>query len=85
MGVPFVTLKGDKPNSRGAASIQSAIVLNGWNADTPEQYLEIAETMAGDIDALAVLRGALRHRVAESSVGDRQIYVGAVESAYRDM
>ncbi|OHC75793.1 MAG: hypothetical protein A3G18_12585 [Rhodospirillales bacterium RIFCSPLOWO2_12_FULL_58_28] len=85
MGVPFVTLKGNKPNSRGAASIQSAVGVNGWSADTPEQYLEIAETMAGDIDALAVLRGALRQRVAQSPVGDRQIYVGAVENAYRDM
>lgn len=85
MGTPFVTLKGNKPNSRGATSIQSAIGLDGWSADAPGQYLKIAVTMAGNIDALAGLRNTLRRRVAESSVGDRRIYVGAVENAYRDM
>ncbi len=85
MGVPFVTLKGRTLNSRGTASIQAAIGLTGWTAETPEGYLEIAQSKARDLGELARLRGSLRQRLATSPIGDASVYVGAVEKAYRSM
>jgi len=83
MGVPVVTLQGETPNSRGTASILTAIGLEDWIAQSSESYLDTALNKGSKLDGLADVRKTLRERLATSPVGHAPTYVGAVEQAYR--
>ncbi|MEO5375222.1 MAG: tetratricopeptide repeat protein [Alphaproteobacteria bacterium] len=85
MGVPTLTLSGALPASRAAASINTALGLTGFIADSPEAFHHLALTHAADLPELAALRGDLRRRLSDSPVGDPVRYVRAVESVYRTL
>ena len=85
MGVPVVTLKGAAAGHRASAAILSVLGLNEWIAETPREYLDIVRARAQDIQQLQMLRMGLRQRLACSPVANAEIYVRAVEVAYRDM
>ena len=56
MGVPVVTLRGDRHAGRVGASLLSQVGLTDWIADSVEEYLEIAVALAGDPGTLNDLR-----------------------------
>jgi predicted O-linked N-acetylglucosamine transferase (SPINDLY family) len=82
MGVPFPTLRGDRPAARAGASLLSTVGLPELIADTPEQYLATAVGLAGDLDRLAGLRATLRERV-RATLGDGGAFTRDLEAAYR--
>ena len=47
MGVPVVTLRGDRHAGRVGASLLSQIGLTDWIADSVEEYVEIAAHARG--------------------------------------
>lgn len=70
MGVPVVTLPGDRPFSRsGAATLHSAGVRE-WIATDARDFVSIAARLAADTPALALLRAGLRDRIAASRLVD---------------
>jgi predicted O-linked N-acetylglucosamine transferase (SPINDLY family) len=85
MGVPSVTLRGDTAVSRGGASILSHLGLDELIAHTPQRYVEIATSLAGDLDRLAALRANLRDRMRQSPLMDEPAYAREIEKAYRSM
>ena len=85
MGVPAVTLAGERHAGRVGASILSGLGLENLIATSPEQYLAIAQGLGEDAQGLASLRGSLRGRVAGSPLCDGQLFAGKVEFAYREM
>jgi len=85
MGVPVVSLAGDTATSRGGASLLGAIGLGELVAQTPDQYLELASSLAGDPARLAALRAGLRGRMLASPLMDAQRFTRNLESAYRSM
>jgi protein O-GlcNAc transferase len=85
MGVPTVTLSGERHAGRVGTSILTALGLTGHIAATPQQYLDIARGLAGDAAGLAALRSSLRDRLAGSQLCDAQLFAGKVEAAYRLM
>ena len=85
MGVPSVTLRGDTAVSRGGASILSHLGLDELIAHTPQRYVEIAISLAGDLDRLAALRANLRNRMRQSPLMDEPAYAREIEKAYRSM
>jgi len=70
MGVPVVTLNGDRLIARQGAGLLSAVGLPDWIAANPRNYVEIAVRAARDIQALTDLRAGLRDRVRQSPLFD---------------
>ncbi len=70
MGVPVVTLLGDRHVARVSGSLLAAIGRPEWIAATPEDYVRIAAGLAADPAALAALRSGLRGEVRRSPLGD---------------
>ncbi len=85
MGVPTVTLRGDRHVSRVGASIMTVVGLKTFIAATPDDYVAIARRFARALDQLAGLRSGMRERLLASPLCDARHFAGAMESAYRDM
>jgi protein O-GlcNAc transferase len=85
MGVPVVTLRGDRHAGRVGASLLTQIGLTDLIADSVEAYVSTAAALAGDPARLADLRRSLRPRMAASSLCDAAGFARKVEEAYRTM
>lgn len=83
MGVPVITLAGDKTVSRSGASIMGSLGLKQLLVHSEEEYLELAVRMAGNLKELSELRHGLRDVVASKCTGDPVRYTRALEAAYR--
>jgi predicted O-linked N-acetylglucosamine transferase (SPINDLY family) len=82
MGVPVITLAGDRHASRVGLSILSTIGLSEFAVRTPDQYIAAAVELAGNGDKLERLRGSLRQRLASSPLTDGRSFTAALEDAY---
>lgn len=85
MGVPVVTLAGEKFISRNSAALLANVGLTELVAATPQQYVETAIALAADSAHLAQLRSAQRERFKASPLGNAPLFVQNLETAYRDM
>ena len=85
MGVPFVTLAGDRYMGRMGASLLNAAGLGELIAHTPEEYVALAARLADDRSRLAAMRSSLRERLAASPLMNAPEFVRNVERAYRQM
>jgi predicted O-linked N-acetylglucosamine transferase (SPINDLY family) len=85
MGVPVVSLVGRTAVGRGGASILTNVGVPELIAQTPEQYVQIATDLAGDLPRLAELRRTLRPRMQASPLMDAPRFARNVEAAYRQM
>lgn len=70
MGVPVVTLLGDRHASRVGASVLSAVGHSEWIASSPDHYVTIAAGLAGDAEHRARLRHQLRDDLRKSVLFD---------------
>ncbi|MGH7132866.1 MAG: tetratricopeptide repeat protein [Phycisphaerales bacterium] len=70
MGVPVVTLRGDRHASRVGASLLRAAGLPELVASDEGNFVGIAARLAGDIGALAKIRVGLREKVRGSELCD---------------
>jgi protein O-GlcNAc transferase len=84
MGVPVISLSGETPVGRGGRSILSNLGLGDLVANTPEQYVDLAVKLAGDLSRLRELRRTLRERMRSSSLMDGPRFARNVEGAYRE-
>jgi len=85
MGVPVLTLAGERSVSRSAASILGALGLHDWVAATPEEYVRRALAHGADSARLAQLRATLRARLRASPLMDEAGFARDMENAYRTM
>ncbi|MFM9995138.1 MAG: tetratricopeptide repeat protein [Phycisphaerales bacterium] len=83
MGVPVVTLAGDVHASRVGVGLLKAADLAELIAGTPDGYVALAASWAGDPARLASLRGSLRERVRGSGLCDGPGYARRIETALR--
>lgn len=88
MGVPVVTLLGDRHAARVGASILSALGLSEWVAQSTDEYVTIATNLARDTSRLAACRQELRGRLVASAVCDRPAFAShfarAMHGAWSD-
>jgi protein O-GlcNAc transferase len=70
MGVPVVTLLGDRHASRVGASLLTAVGRSDWIAANPSEYVQIAVRLAGDAGRLCRFRLGLRNTVRGSVLMD---------------
>jgi predicted O-linked N-acetylglucosamine transferase (SPINDLY family) len=85
MGVPVVSLAGRTAVGRGGASILSNVGVPELIARTPQQYVQIATHLAGNLTRLSELRRTLRPRMRASPLMDAPRFARNVEAAYRQM
>jgi protein O-GlcNAc transferase len=85
MGVPIVTQVGNTVVGRAGLSILSNVGLPELVAYTPEQFVIVAATLAGDLEQLATLRAGLRGRIERSPLMDAPRFARNVEGAFRAM
>lgn len=84
MGVPVVTLAGERCVGRMGASILTAIGETSLIASDVDDYVRCAVALAHDPVRVARLRRDLRQRLAASPICDASSYVRSIEAAYRD-
>jgi protein O-GlcNAc transferase len=85
MGVPVVTLRGDRHVGRVGASLLTQIGMSNLIADSVEAYVETAVALAGDPARLSELRHSLRPRMAASPLCDAPAFARKIEHAHRTM
>ncbi len=85
MGVPVVTLGGERFASRHSMSHLAAAGLSELVARDRAEYLAKAVSLAGDLDRLEKLRLSMRGRLAASPLCDSPRFTRNLEQAYRDM
>jgi len=85
MGVPVVSLAGNTAVSRAGLSILSNIGLPELVASTPDEYVQIATSLAQDLPRLTELRSTLRLRMQKSPLMDAPRFARNIEAAYRQM
>ncbi|MGD0390960.1 MAG: tetratricopeptide repeat protein, partial [Tepidisphaeraceae bacterium] len=85
MGVPVVTLVGQTVFGRAGMSQLTNLGLPELIARTPDQYVQIATDLAGDLPRLGELRRTLRARMQASPLMDGPRFARNVEAAYRQM
>ncbi len=85
MGVPVITLAGDRHAARVGASILTHLGLDHLVAGAQDAYVEAACALAGDPARRASLRASLRDTLAASALCDGPAFARQVEAAYRNI
>ncbi|CAN2041795.1 protein O-GlcNAc transferase [Candidatus Magnetomoraceae bacterium gMMP-15] len=85
MGIPIITLAGANHASRLGLSILTCSKLKVWIAQEPEEYVQKAVQLSGDIENLSVIRQNLRHYITSSPLCDGKSFTLALEKIYRIM
>ncbi len=85
MGVPLVTLVGERSIARGGFSILTNLGLLDLIATTPTEYIKIVCRLASDPDRLVDLRRTLRDKLRHSSLMDGQQFTLCLETLYQEM
>ncbi len=86
MGVPVVTIMGDRHAGRVGASIMNQIGLRELLvAENEKKYIEIAVSLAKNIDKLSMIRKHMRQKMINSPLCDAQFFAQKIENAYKKM
>jgi predicted O-linked N-acetylglucosamine transferase (SPINDLY family) len=85
MGVPVITLPGERSASRSAAGILACVGLDEWIARDAEDYVERALRFARDPALLRTLRATLRERMRASPLTDELGFTRQLEAAFERM
>jgi predicted O-linked N-acetylglucosamine transferase (SPINDLY family) len=83
MGVPTVTVSGDRFVYRMSQAVLETAGVEGLVAASPDEYVAKAVALAGDLDSLAALRASLRERVRASRLCDEVGYTRSFEAVLR--
>lgn len=85
MGVPVVTLSGERHSGRVGLGILAGIGLPELVALDSEEYVRIALHLAGQASSLAKLRKSLRGKLTASQLCDAAAFTGFMETAFSEM
>jgi predicted O-linked N-acetylglucosamine transferase (SPINDLY family) len=84
MGVPVITLAGNRHAARLGVSILNGAKLEGFVAASREEYVDLALRWASDIARLVTLRRSLRAHLRASPLCDAVRIARAIEHAGRE-
>jgi len=85
MGVPVISLYGDRHASRVGASILTRIGYKDLITRTEKDYIKKAVELAGNIERLVWLRAGMRLNMQQSPLCDAESFGQEMERAYRSM
>ena len=81
MGVPILTMRGDKYISHLGESIMHHAGLPDWVAADEDDYVAKAVAFASDLESVAGLRAGLRQQVLASPLFDAPLFARSIEDA----
>lgn len=88
MGVPVITLAGDRHSSRVGASLLTSVGHAEWIASSPDDYVDRAVALAADTAALASVRSTLRRDLLRSALLDQpaqgRLFGEAIRTMWRE-
>ena len=85
MGVPVITLRGDRYAGRMTASALSTIGLSDLIAEDQEEYVRKCVDLALDIGKLSLMRQGMRKRISRSPMCDKKRFANDFERALWDI
>ena len=85
MGVPVVTIPGERFCSRHTLTYLSAVGLTSCVATSEDDYVAIAVDLAGNLSELSLLRSGLRDRILSSPLLDSAKFTKNLEDVFRKM
>jgi len=85
MGVPVITMCGDRHSSRVGASILTHVGLGKFIATDVDGYINMAIEYANNIDSIKSIRTELRHNMQNSDLCNANVFTRNVEQAYQNM
>jgi len=80
MGVPVISLRGDRHAGRVGSSLLTRVGLQELIAENTAQYGEIGTQLAKNLEGLAKLRTGLRERMLASALCDGKKFAGNIET-----
>jgi protein O-GlcNAc transferase len=83
MGVPVVTIAGDRHVSRVGCSLLTAVGLEALVADCRDAYVDVAVVLAGSIERLQEIRSQMRGQVRTSPLMDASGFTRNLERHFR--
>jgi len=83
MGVPVVTLRGNRHAARVGASVLYHAGLPQWIAESEPGYIALATGSAADLPALRLSRPAIAERVRTSVLTNQARFTDELEGVYR--
>jgi predicted O-linked N-acetylglucosamine transferase (SPINDLY family) len=85
MGVPVITLAGDRHASRVGVSLLESVGAGALVARSDQEYVDKAVALARDPQRIVAWRGSLRSRILASPLADSARFTRDLEDAYRSM
>jgi protein O-GlcNAc transferase len=85
MGVPTITLKGNRHSSRVGTSIMTHIGLEEFIAKDEQEYINIAIQLANNTLCLANIRAHLRQQLQDSTLCDSDQFAQDIEGVYANL
>lgn len=85
MGVPVLSLRGDRMLAHNGKTILTAAGLPDWIAADPADYVAKAASFAADRAALAALRARLREQVRTSPLCDAKRFAAALAGILEEL
>jgi protein O-GlcNAc transferase len=85
MGVPVISLVGNRTASRYGLSFLSGAGLQDLAVDSPEAYVKAALKLSNNLQDLSTLRMQLRQRIGQSPLCNGSDFARAVENAFSQM
>jgi protein O-GlcNAc transferase len=85
MGVPVISMRGDRMVGHNAETIAHNLGLTSWLCSDADEYHAKALFCAQRTDELALMRGSLRERMRQSPLMDGQRFATHVGNAFEQM
>ena len=85
MGVPVITLMGDRHVSRVSASILQQLGMGDWIAKDRQHYIDLAVEKSRSIQDLKKIKINLRDRFEKSTLFDNERFQEKIHQAYRNI
>jgi len=85
MGVPVVTLMGERPASRIGGSLLHEVGMPEMIASNADEFVTIASELARDVGRLRKLRTGMRDHLDGTPLRDERGFAKEIERAYRDI
>lgn len=85
LGVPVLTLVGDRFLSRAGLSVLNAAHLHEFVANTPDEFIAKAVDLANNLPRLADLRSNMRDKLRMTPLLDQERFTRNLEKIYRNV
>lgn len=82
MGVPVLTLKGDRRSGQMGASLLMSASQQQWISETADELVEKAVSLTSDLDGLGKTRASLREALKGTALFRPEFVTRAIEDAY---